>query len=296
MLRPDPTERGLARLPDGGWLAYQMSGVRRAPPILLHRPLGGSMTLWEDFAARLGTRLHVVAFDPRGVGRSSDVPPLHSTRAMARDAVALLDVLGVLRAHVFGISLGGMVASWMAIEAPERIGRLVLASTPPDASSVSYHAIIKAFDFARCFGHRGVECEVCLVERVLSRRFRWAHPERVAEIERLVRYVPARRKNLLRLAIAAARHHAGRELHRVTMDTLLVYGGLDPLVGRSTREALLHDLPGASLEVFPDAGHDLTLEKPHVLADRVIAFVLAPAVARVNRMAPPVIESQGHES
>src|SRR5690242_14422054 len=94
----------LARLPDGARLAYALHGPAgdRRTPLVLCRPLGGSMALWGEFAARLAADVPVIAFDPRGVGRSSDVPAGHTTRAMAADALALLDVLGVARAHVFG--------------------------------------------------------------------------------------------------------------------------------------------------------------------------------------------------
>ncbi len=99
--------KGLAQIAEGVHLAYEVRGPtgRGASdtadlPLLLNRPLGGSMALWGDFAGRLATVHRVIEFDPRGVGASSDVPVLHSTRDMARDAVSLLDVLGIERAHV----------------------------------------------------------------------------------------------------------------------------------------------------------------------------------------------------
>jgi 3-oxoadipate enol-lactonase len=277
---PDPEEQGLARLPDGGWVAYTLTGAVDAPAILLHRPLGGSMALWGEFASRLATRLRVIAFDPRGVGRSSDVPLAHTTRKMAHDALALLDGLGVARAHMFGVSLGGMVASWTAILAPERVARLVLASTLPGPGALSPSGVARLLGFVlRCYRGRGVEAEVCLVKRILSRELRETQPKRVAEIEAVVRRAPAKRKNLLTLALAAARHHAGRELGSVTIDTLLLFGASDPLISRASRADLLRDCPHAHLELLAGVGHDVTLEQPREVADRVIAFTLAPSPA-----------------
>jgi len=268
-----PDEQGITRLPDGGHLAYCLSGA--GPSLLLHRPLGGSMALWGDFAAALARHFRVIAFDPRGVGHSSDVPPGHTTRAMALDALTLLDRLQIAHAHVFGLSLGGMVASWQAILAPGRVDRLVLASTLPDADSVSLWGLMRGVGFARCFVHGGDAAEICLVRSMLSREFHRAHPRRLAEIERTVRRIPAHRRNILRLALAAARHHAGNELRRVPHETLLIFGMLDPFVNRHSRVDLLRDCPRAQLELIDGVGHDLTLEAPLETADRIIPFLQA---------------------
>jgi pimeloyl-ACP methyl ester carboxylesterase len=207
-----PDREGVALLGTGVRLGYSITGpaggAKNAPYLLLCRPLGGSMALWGDFAKRLSTVHRVIAFDPRGVGDSSDAPLLHSTREMARDAVGLLDFLGVERTHVFGLSLGGMVASWIAIDAPDRVMRLVLASTLPQASAISVHVARKSLSFMRCFTKRGVEAEVCLVTHIFSGRFRREHPGRVLEIASAVRENPTKRGNLLSLAMAAARHNA----------------------------------------------------------------------------------------
>ncbi|HEU4537285.1 MAG TPA: alpha/beta hydrolase [Polyangiaceae bacterium] len=241
---------------------------------MLCRPLGGSMALWGPFAERLATRLRVIAFDPRGVGASSDLPPGHSTRAMAADALGLLDALGVGRAHVFGLSLGGMVATWLAIDAPRRVDRLVLASTLPGGTAVSRHGLPRAWSFARCFAQPGPDAEACLLRRILSPEFRLARPERVAELERAVRATPARRQNLLGLALAAARHRPGPALARVESETLLLFGERDPIARSAARKGLVEGLPRSQLATVAGAGHDVSLERPEEVADEVLGFLL----------------------
>ena len=76
----------------------------------------------------------VIAFDNRGCGASTVTPGPYTTAGMAADALALLDALGVARADVFGMSLGGMIAQELAIAAPERVGRLVLGCTHAGAA------------------------------------------------------------------------------------------------------------------------------------------------------------------
>jgi pimeloyl-ACP methyl ester carboxylesterase len=265
----------VAHLPDGGHVAFSVTGAVGAPPILLNRPLGGSMKLWGAFSDRLATAFHVVSFDPRGVGESSDVPLGHSTRAMARDAVQLLDHLGIESAHVFGLSLGGMVASFIALDFPSRVRSLVLASTIPEPNALSLRGLEKIGALARCFVRPGAAAEVALVHRILSREFRVTHPERVLEIERRVRATPARRRNLLLLALAAARHSARLDRLSATLPVLLLFGGLDVLAGTDARKELEEEIPNAVSEVVTGAGHDLTLEQPWSAAARILEFLAA---------------------
>jgi pimeloyl-ACP methyl ester carboxylesterase len=264
----------IAYLADGTRLAFRVTGQSTGDaPILLNRPLGGSMALWGEFAGRLSTQFQVIEFDPRGVGASSDLPLFHSTRAMARDAVALLDVLEVPRAYFFGLSLGGMVASWAAIDARERVARLVLASTLPKATAISHRIRSHVGPLLRALLTPGAGAEVKLVDEILSSQFRREHPTRVASIEQAVRRTPTKRRNLVRLALAAALHDADRALDGNSSRTLLLVGELDPIAGRVSQEELLEDLPRAILEVVPHAGHDLSLEAPLSLADSVVRFL-----------------------
>lgn len=269
-----PTEVRFAPLPDGGRLAYILLGQQNSGlPILLNRPLGGSMTLWGSFAKQLSQLHPIVIFDPRGVGRSSDVPLRHSTRAMAADALALLDYLHIERAHIFGLSLGGMVASWFAIDSPTRTGCLMLASTLPGPDAVSWRTLTRVLSFAHCLSKAKVEFEVCLVHQVLSPTFTATHPERVRNIERAVREIPSTRRNLLLLMFMALRHSLEKALLQITNPTLLLFGEYDRLAGCAARLDLSTHLPNAIMEIMPKTGHDLSLEQPLALAARVNSFL-----------------------
>lgn len=269
-----PAKVCFAPLPDGGHLAYILLGLQNVGlPILLNRPLGGSMTLWGSFAQQLSLLHPVIMFDPRGVGRSSDVPLRHSTRMMAADALYLLDYLKIERAHIFGLSLGGMVASWLPIDAPARTGCLILASTLPGPDAVSWRTLTRVLSFALCLSKCKVAFEVCLVHQVLSSAFIAAHPERVLNIEREVREIPSTRRNLFLLMSMALRHSLEKPLIQITHPTLLLFGEYDKLAGRAARLDLSTHLPNAIMEIMPKAGHDLSLEQPLELAARVNSFL-----------------------
>lgn len=262
-----------APLPDGGRLFYEVRG--EGPTILLLRPLGGSTLSWADFATALATRARTVAFDARGSGWSSAAPLGTTTRAMAADAVALLDHLGITRTHAYGISLGGMVATWLAIDAPSRIDRLVLASTLPRGTEVRASAIFRGLAIARCLARPPREAEASMVFRILSPGFRERHPAEVRRIQALASERPATHRGLLTHLAAAARHDARARLHDVRAETLVLVGGDDPLLSVRSQRELLKNVPRVRFEELADVGHDVSAEAPLATAERTLAFLEA---------------------
>ena len=233
------------------------------------------MTLWGSFRALLAEKLRVISFDYRGSGRSSADPPWVSTRGLARDALGLLDHLAVRRAHAFGVSLGGMTATWLGILAPARIAKLCIASAPARGLSLTRAGLRRDLGMAACFLQRGGEVEAALVDRILSGAFRRAHPEEARRMEDLVRAEPASRVALLKHSLAGVLHDAHRQLRSIQAPTLVLAGANDTLLGTEAPRALAAAIPNATFELIADAGHAVALEQPIVTATRVLGFVLA---------------------
>ena len=266
-------EDGFAKIPGGGEIAYQTRGPRQdREPVLLIRPLGGSMALWGSFRARLAETHRVIAFDHRGSGFSSAAPAFTTTRGLARDALHLLNHLGVERARVFGISLGGMVATWLAVLAPSRVAQLCVAAAPARGRALSRAGVGRGLSLAACLARPRGEIEACLVHRILSRRFREAHVEEVQRIERLANAEPSSRTALAKLALAAALHDARTSLRQITAPTLVLAGEHDELLGTEAPRALCAAIRGATFAIIADSGHDLTLEQPAATAAQVARF------------------------
>jgi pimeloyl-ACP methyl ester carboxylesterase len=271
-------------LPDGGWVEARTTGGGDRTPVLLLRPLGGTMALWGDVATILGRDRCVVMFDPRGAGRSSRPPWRLGTRGMADDARRVLDHLGIGRAHVVGLSLGGMVAQWLAIDGRSRVDRLVLVSRLPRARRASLRAWRLATAIAPVLAGRGDDVERNLVVRLLSAGFKAEAPDRVAAVAAIVCAAPATRASLVKGLLAAARHELGRRRLDPELPTLLVVGAHDPLMTADAQRELAQWLPRARLEVIA-SGHDVSLERPRELA-ALVAHFLAQAPdqqARVTR-------------
>ena len=264
---------GVIAIPTGANLAFEVRGASHVDtPALLIRPLAGSMALWGEFRDVLAASMRVIAYDPRGVGNSSPAPLDVTTRDMARDAVSVLDALGVSQAHVFGISLGAMVATWLAIDAPGRVARLCLACAGPVGFALTPSGLVRGAEMATAVLAPEDEVVARLAEAVLSDEVREHDPERVEAVEAAAAGDHGRPLEIVKLAAAAARHDARAALLHVTAPTLVLAAERDALIGTEAPEALARSIRDARFEVIAEAGHDLTLEKAQETARRVYAF------------------------
>lgn len=114
---------------DGCRIAYRFDGPEEAPVLLLSNSLGTTMEMWAPQMATFTQRFRVLRYDSRGHGQSDSPAGAYSMDRLGRDAVLLLDAVGVDRADFCGLSKGGMVGQWLGVRAPERIGKLILANT-----------------------------------------------------------------------------------------------------------------------------------------------------------------------
>jgi 3-oxoadipate enol-lactonase len=252
-------------------LHWERTGA--GPPVLLIMGLGLSGGAWWRSVPVLARRLQVLTFDNRGVGRSRSVQLAYTTDAMADDAVSVLDAAGVERAHVYGISLGGMVAQQLALRHPDRVRSLVLGATHPGGPHMRRpDPQVMAFLWERLL----LPSEDAAWRSVpfnYSERCRAEHPERIAEdvAQRLAHPFsePVYRAQLL----AAALHDCHDRLNRIQVPTLVVHGERDRMIPVENGRMLAERIPGARLLELPDTGHLYPTEAPGV--DEEIAAFLA---------------------
>jgi 3-oxoadipate enol-lactonase / 4-carboxymuconolactone decarboxylase len=238
------------------------------PLVLLHS-LGTTHAVWDATAAALQGGFRVIRPDLRGHGLS-DVPPgPYSILAMAGDVLAVMDALGVARAHVAGLSIGGMVAQAMAAVTPDRVDRLVLCDTalaiPPAELWAERAAAVRASGMAS------------IADAVVAR---WVTPAFALEPAAL-----GLRQMLLRTDpegyAGAAEAIASADLSGPTaglpQKTLVLVGREDLATPVASAEALAAAIPGARLVVVEDAAHLAPVQQPEVVTAEIRAF-LAPEI------------------
>jgi 3-oxoadipate enol-lactonase len=245
------------------------------PALLLVAGQGMTVDGWWATIPVLEQSFRVIAFDNRDTGRSTRSPWPYSVAQMAHDAVAVLDDAGEQRAHVYGISLGSLVAQEIALRHPDRVQALVLgassaggfAAYKPSASSFAQTFLIRA-------GTMGPEeAGWAAVPYTYAEKTRRLHPERiVADITHRVGS-PPEPLGYMHQAAAVAGHDAYERLNRIAAPTLVVHGEQDIFVPPANALVLAERIPGAELRLWPDAGHMYTIDEPQ--ADREIARFLA---------------------
>ncbi|HEV8440024.1 MAG TPA: alpha/beta fold hydrolase [Methylomirabilota bacterium] len=236
-------------------LHYQEMGPSTAPPLVLVMGWGGDHTAWAFQFPAFSTEYRVVAFDNRGAGQSQAPDLPYTIAGMAEDTLALLDALGIARAHVAGVSMGGMIAQEIALKQPERVLTLQLHCTlaRPDA----YGAFLVT-DLLRVKA-RGDREEFArtTVPWLLSRRTLAENPDFVRFlIDRAVDYpYPTGLAGLTRQAEAIGSHDTLDRLAQIRLPTLVTVGADDILVPPRFSQEIHARIPTSELVMIPDAGH-----------------------------------------
>ena len=214
----------------------------------------------------------MITFDNRGVGRSRAFSHAYTTEAMADDAVSVLDAAGVDRAHVYGFSLGGMVAQQLALRHPERVRSLVLGATNPGGPrAVRADAEVIAFFRRRASmtrGGGGAGVGAVQLRPALPARAR--RPHRGGHLAQRLAHPFAERAYRAQMFAAALHNCYGRcrasTCRRSSCTAVRTASSRSP-----TRELLAERIPGARLRILEEAGHLYPTEEPEV--DEAIARV-----------------------
>lgn len=237
--------------------------------VVLAHAIGLDHRMWDALASALAPRYRVVAFDARGHGRSPVPPRPYALRDLADDAAALLDRLGIARAHWVGLSMGGMIGQAFALGHPQRLRRLVLANTTASYGAdgpANWQARIKLVE------QGGLEAIRAAVEqRYFSEGFRREHPAQVATT--MERFMKTPAQGYLGCCDAIAALDFARDLPRIAAPTLVIAGSADVGTPVAMSEALAAGIPDARLAVLDGAAHLSCAEKPAEFAALVRGFL-----------------------
>lgn len=253
-------------------ICYETRG--EGPPLVLVTGLTANMDWWDpETVDELSRRYRVLTFDNRGAGRTETPGGGGITCAMmAEDTAGLMDALGIDRAHVVGVSMGGMIAQELALNHPEKVDRLVLCVTFCGGSNTVY----ASREVYRTLTD-GSGTADDLIRRVLSMMFpaEWlaaneAHFDGFRE-----RYLraPCTPANTARQFMATTALDTYDRLPEIKAPTMVMCGSEDILIPPENSEIIASRIPGALLKRYPGSGHAFHTQLRHEFVKDLVEFL-----------------------
>jgi 3-oxoadipate enol-lactonase len=240
------------------------SGPDDAPVLLLSGSLGTTLDMWDPQVPALSASHRVIRFEHRGHGGSPVPTGPYTIEELGRDVVTMLDRLNLSRVSYCGLSIGGMVGQWLAINAPERIDRLILLCTAPYLPpAAAWHERAAA---VREAGTPEVVADA-VIGRWFTADYAASHHDVVARYRAMISGIDPEGYAGCCEAIAGMDLRAG--LPGVTAPTLVVSARQDPSIPPEHGEAIAAAIPGARIEILDPGAHLASVER----ADAVTALI-----------------------
>jgi pimeloyl-ACP methyl ester carboxylesterase len=268
-----PAQSGFADV-NGARLYYEVYG--EGEPLLLIMGLGANHLGWAAQVPVYAHEFRVIVFDNRGTGQSDFSEDVDYTiPLLADDAAALLDFLGVDAAHVYGISMGGMIAQELALRHPDKVRSLILGATSPGGS----HAVPPDAQALQALTDQGAAADnavsPALLEVLFSPDYLAEHGSELLEtFQRSADYPQTSPEAYMAQLQACARHDTYDRLPDIAAPALVLHGTDDPLLPVGNGRILAERIPGAKLVLFEGARHGY-MEKEAEADAAVLDFLRA---------------------
>jgi len=238
-------------------------------PVLLIMGLGYTSCMWHRTRPVLAQQYRTLAFDNRGVGLS-DVPPgPYSIATMASDAAAVLDAAGVARAHVFGVSMGGMIAQEFALQYPARTHSLILGCTSPGGPA-AVRAESKVADVLMARGMTLEQAREAILPYIYDAATLREKIEEDVSLRR--RWLPSLEGYMAQLQGILAWEGYSR-IDQITAPTLVIHGKSDALVPPGNGELIAKRIPGAKLVLLELASHLFLTDQTEEANREILGFL-----------------------
>ncbi len=258
-------------------IRYKVDG--EGEPLILIMGFGGGRHAWFFQTRAFKKYYKVITFDNRGVGKTDKPSSPYTMRAMADDTIGLMDYLGIDRAHILGFSLGGMIAQEVALNYPERVRKLILASTLAGREGEMREItseILKAFGLREDFLEEDIRSvDITKFMRTLlavafnMRLYRIVFLVPIAKFyARLVDF-----KGLIGQLAAGASCNTLDRLHTIEAPTLVITGTGDRAAPPRSSDVIASRIPNAKLVKVEGGSHGFIMEMPGRFNKEVLDFL-----------------------
>jgi pimeloyl-ACP methyl ester carboxylesterase len=261
---------------DGRKIAYnEVVPAHPEGTVLLLTGLAAKRQGWRRQMAAFGQRYRTIAIDHRDVGDSDLTPAPYLVADQADDAAAVLHALGVPKAAVVGISMGGFIALELTLRHPDLVEKLVLTSTSAGGKThVPASPRIQMLLVMPRFGRREPgKTAMRTYNLIMAPGYCAAHPDDWNEIAEVARHRPQSRQAYRRQLSACLKHNAAPRLGQINVPTLVVHGDVDPLIPAANGRYLAEHIPGARLVMYQHTGHIPIVERAEDYNREVLAFL-----------------------
>jgi 3-oxoadipate enol-lactonase len=240
-------------------------------PLMLIMGLSYPSYMWHRTRPSLARRYRTIALDNRGVGQSDAPSGVYSIALMASDVAAVLDAAGVHDAHIFGVSMGGMIAQEFALNYPNRVRSLILGSTTPGGPD----AVLGDPAALQILRREGMTPEEAK-EAILPYIYDSATPRKFIDEDMAIRmkWYPSTQGYLGQLQGVIGWESYTR-IGQITAPTLVIHGESDRLVPPANALLIAERIPGARLVLIPRASHIFSTDQPDLAATAVEEFLAA---------------------
>jgi len=254
-------------------------------PLLLIMGLAADSLAWMFQLPAFAETYRTIVFDNRGVGRSSKPAGPYTIHQMAEDAAGLLQQLDIRRAHVLGVSMGGMIAQELTLRHPERVRSLVLACTyakPDEGVGRQLESSLALFGGTR--GTNGeIEIDVSkldpmmffqhLLPNVFNAQFIMAELPKLMQVFAGALQFGFSMDAILAQVAATQTHDALDRLAAIGVPTLVLTGDADLLIPPQNSDVIASKIPGAKLVKIPGGSHGFNFETPDLFNKAVLDFL-----------------------
>ena len=259
---------------DGRRIAYnEVSPPHPKGTVLLLTGSDSNRLTWYKQLDVFGRAFRTIAVDYRDTGDSDPVSKPYTIADLADDAAFVLVALGVQRAHVVGVSLGGYVGLQMVLRHPEQVEKLVLVSTSATYIPLSPEMMAQMTHLQQDQQLEVGERMQRVVALVTAPGYFANHPQDWDSLAEWARYRPQSQESAVRQLQACITYDVSRQLDHIQVPTLVVHGELDPRVALENGHFLAEHITGARFILYPNTGHLVIIEHAEEFNRDVLAFL-----------------------
>jgi 3-oxoadipate enol-lactonase len=254
---------------NGIQINYELSGKKSASLVILSHSLGCSLGMWDPQMAALEPHFQVLRYDIRGHGRSEAPPGPYTPELLAKDAIALLDALGIDKVHWVGLSMGGMIGQSIALNHPKRLESLALCDTTAVIAAEVQPIWQERIDAVR---EKGVESQMePTMERYFTPSFLRQNPPMLGVIRR--QFLATAAEGYLGCVEAIRRLNYLDRLSAINIPTLIMVGEDDPGTPVSASKAMHEKISTSKLVIIKSARHLPNVEQPEAFNTSLLTFL-----------------------